>query len=65
MSDVRRRVTKLEAATVPAAEIHGPVVYRAGETPEAALERLGLRLEDIEARPVIFLPEVEGLSDER
>ena len=56
MSDLKRRVTKLEAA-VPAGEIRGPLIFLEGESPEATLARYGLTSEDIEGRFILWLPD--------
>ena len=66
MSDVKRRVTKLEAQTGGDERFPpGPVIQREGETVEDAARRCGYTEAQIERGGFIVLPEREGRSDEQ
>lgn len=57
MREMQRRVAKLEAACQPATGQTGPavVIYRPGETIEAAAERLGIDLS--RATAIVSIPD--------
>lgn len=57
MREMQRRIAKLEAAHQPAAPPVGPAVliYRPGETAEAAAERLGIDLS--RATAIVSIPD--------
>lgn len=57
MREMQRRVAKLEAALTPPAAPTGPAVliYRPGETTEAAAERLGIDLS--QATAIVSIPD--------
>lgn len=66
MSDVKRRVAKLEARSGGDEQFSGPIIYRPGESQAETLARLGLSAEDIQGPgPVIWLPAKDGWEAER
>ncbi|GEM_PF-1398552 len=66
MSDVKRRVTRLEAQTGGDDHLpRGPFIYRPGESQAETLARYGLSPEAIEGRATtVWLPETEMINDE-